>query len=92
MPALLTPEIISLIAQLAIKYVPDVAIAFANLFKPGKTIDDAIAALELAKTKTAEQYLADAKAAYAAQLAAAAAAGGTTTTTTVVTAPTVPAP
>lgn len=58
---------ISLIAGLAIKYGPDVAMAFAKMFKGGATIDDAIAALELAKTKTAEQYLAEAKAALAAQ-------------------------
>lgn len=60
-------EMISLIAGLAIKYGPDVAMAFAKMFKGGATIDDAIAALELAKTKTAEQYLAEAKAALAAQ-------------------------
>ena len=47
--------------QLAIQYGPDVALAFAKLFKTGSTIDDAIAALELAKTKTAEQYLTEAK-------------------------------
>ena len=62
-------EIISLLAGLAIKYGPDVAMAFAKMFKGGATIDDAIAALEIAKTKTAEQYLAEAKAALLAQQA-----------------------
>ncbi len=56
-------ETIALIIQLALKYGPEVAMAFAKLFKGGSTIDEAIAALELAKTKTAEQYLAEAKAA-----------------------------
>ena len=69
MPAVLTPEVISLLAQLLLKYGPDVAQAFAGLFKGGKTVDDAIAALEVAKTKTAEQYLANAKAALAASAA-----------------------
>lgn len=48
--------IITLITVL-IKYGPDVALAFAKLTKSGATIDDAIAALELAKTKTAQDYL-----------------------------------
>jgi hypothetical protein len=48
--------IIALI-QAAIKYGPDTAIALAKLFKTGVSIDDAIAALELAKTKTAQDYL-----------------------------------
>jgi len=56
-------EIVTLLAGLAIKYGPDVALAFGKMFKGGATIDDAIAALELAKTKTSEQYLAEAKAA-----------------------------
>jgi hypothetical protein len=60
-------ELISQLAGLLLKYGPDVALAFAKMFKGGATIDDAIAALELAKTKTAEQYLAEAKAALAVQ-------------------------
>ena len=72
MPLALTPEIISLLLQAALKYGPEVAQAFAGLFKGGKTIDDAISALELAKTKTAEQYLAEAKAAWLAEQAASA--------------------
>lgn len=59
----LTPDIIVSLISLAIKYGPDVALAFANLFKSGVTIDQAIAALELAKTKTAQDYLNAAKAA-----------------------------
>jgi len=51
------------LAQILIKYGPDAALAIANLFKSGTTIDQAIAALELAKTKTAQQYLDEAKAA-----------------------------
>ncbi len=57
----MSTEVLSLIVGLAIKYGPDVAAAFAKLFKGGATIDDAIAALELAKTKTAAQYLEEAK-------------------------------
>lgn len=69
MPLLLTPEIITLLAQLALKYGPEIAEAFANLFKGGKTIDDAILALSIAKTKTAEQFLQEAKDALAASQA-----------------------
>ena len=67
---ILTTDLAILIAQLAIKYVPEVALAFAKLLKGGSSIDDAIAALELAKTKTAEQYLDEAKAALVAEQAA----------------------
>jgi len=63
----ITNELLQLIAGLAIKFGPDVAMAFAKMFKGGATIDEAIAALELAKTKTAEQYLAQAKAELLAQ-------------------------
>lgn len=46
----------------AVKYGLDAAIAIGKVMsKPTVTIDDAIAALELAKTKTAAQYLAEAK-------------------------------
>lgn len=47
----------------AVKFGIDAALAIATSFKPGATIDDAIAALQLAKTKTAQDYLAEAKAA-----------------------------
>jgi 4-hydroxy-L-threonine phosphate dehydrogenase PdxA len=57
----MSEEAIVIIAQLLIKYGPDVGTAFAKMFKGGATVDDAIAALELAKTKTAEQYLTEAK-------------------------------
>ena len=45
------------IAQFAIKFGVDAAIAIANGIKTGATIDDAISALELARTKTAQDYL-----------------------------------
>lgn len=44
----------------AIKYGPEAAIAIAKLIQNGATIDDAIAALEKASTKTAKDYLAEA--------------------------------
>ena len=53
----LTPTMWITIAQFAIKFGVDAAIAIANGIKTGATIDDAIAALELAKTKTAQDYL-----------------------------------
>jgi len=67
----LTSETIMLIAQLALKYTPEVAIAFARMFKGGATIDDAIAALEVAKTETAEQIRAEVRAELEAEKAAA---------------------
>ena len=45
------------IAQFAIKFGIDAAIAISNGIKSGATIDDAIAALELARTKSAQDYL-----------------------------------
>lgn len=51
------------LAEFAVKFGLDAAIAFAGSMKPGATVDDAIAALQLAKTKTAQQYLDEAKAA-----------------------------
>lgn len=48
------------LTQFAIKFGFDAAIAWAKAFK-GATIDDAIAALETAKTKTAADYIAEDK-------------------------------
>ena len=59
----MSEAVIIALIQVAIKYGPDAAIAIAKLFKTGATIDDAIAALEVAKTKTAQDYLNEAKAA-----------------------------
>lgn len=56
----MNPAIITLI-EFAIKFGIDAAISLAGALKSGATIDDAIAALELAKTKTAQQYLDEAK-------------------------------
>lgn len=49
----MTPEFWAALLQYAIKFGIDAAIAIIK--NQGKTIDDAIAALEVAKTKTAEQ-------------------------------------
>lgn len=59
----LTPEVLASWLNFAVKFGIDAAIAIAGAFKTGATIDDAIAALQAAKTKTAAQYLAEAKAA-----------------------------
>lgn len=59
----LTPELTLALVQFATKFGLDAALAIAQMIKGGKTIDDAIAALELAKTKTFDQYIAEAKAA-----------------------------
>jgi len=48
--------IIALI-QFGIRFGLDAAIAIARAFKRDATIEDAVAALELAKTKTAQDYL-----------------------------------
>ena len=50
------------LSEFAIKFGLDAAIAWAQSLKQGATIDDAIAALQAAKTKTAQQYLDEAKA------------------------------
>jgi hypothetical protein len=50
------------LAEFAIKFGLDAAIEFAQSFKSQATIDDAIAALQRAKTKTAADYIAEAKA------------------------------
>lgn len=57
----MTPELWIALIQFGTKFGLDAALAIINGIKGGKTIDDAIAALELAKTKTAEQYLQEAK-------------------------------
>lgn len=59
----MTPEVLIALIQFAIKFGIDSAIAIAPLFKTGATIDDAINALQVAKTKTAQDYLNEAKAA-----------------------------
>lgn len=60
----MTPDLIVAILSFATKFGIDAAIAvIQNLNKPAATIDDAIAALQAAKTKTAQQYLDEAKAA-----------------------------
>lgn len=58
----LTPETINLIVQVLLAYGPEAAIAVANLFKSGATIDDAIAACHIAGQKTLQQYKDEAKA------------------------------
>ncbi len=57
----LTPEQLTALLNAAIKFGIDAALALVNMFKSGATIDDAIAALELAKTKTIQQYKDDDK-------------------------------
>lgn len=57
----MTPETLALI-QLLVKFGIDGAIAIMTSIKGAHTIDDAIAALEVAKTKTAQMYLDEAKA------------------------------
>lgn len=57
----MTPELWIALIQFGTKFGLDAALAIINGIKGGKTIDDAIAALELAKVKTAEQYLQEAK-------------------------------
>lgn len=59
----LTPELMLALIQFATKFGLDAALAIAQVVKGGKTIDDAIAALDAAKTKTAQDYLNDAAAA-----------------------------
>ena len=60
----MTPEIIVAILNFATKFGIDAAVAIIqNLNKPAASLDDAIAALQAAKTKTAQQYLDEAKAA-----------------------------
>lgn len=56
----MTPELAVALAQFAVKFGIDAAIAFAKGMQ-GATIDDAIKALEEAGTKTAQMYLDEAK-------------------------------
>lgn len=58
----LTPEIAVALINAAVNLGIDAALALAKMFK-GATIDDAINALQEAKTKTAQDYLNEAKAA-----------------------------
>ncbi len=53
----MTPELWLALIQWGTKFGLDSALAILNGIKGGKTIDDAINALELAKLKTAQQYL-----------------------------------
>lgn len=50
------------IMRFAVQFGIDAAIELAKAIKSGGNIDNAIAALESAKTKTAQQYLDEAKA------------------------------
>lgn len=58
----MSEQVLLRILDFALKFGIDAAIALAKSIKPGATIDDAIAALEMAKTKTAQDYLDEAKA------------------------------
>lgn len=58
----MSPELWVVVIQFAIKFGIDATIAIMQGIKSGATIDDAIAALQTAKTKTAQQYLDEAKA------------------------------
>ena len=49
--------------QFATRFGLDAALAIAQNWKPKPSVDEAIAALEAAKTKTAADYIAEAKAA-----------------------------
>lgn len=52
----LTPDQLTLLLRAAVELSIDAALALAKLFKGGATIDEAIAALAEAKTKTAQQF------------------------------------
>lgn len=58
----MTPELWVSVFQFATKFGIDAAIAILKRVGTTSTIDDAIAALTEASTKTAQQYLAEAKA------------------------------
>ena len=53
----MNPALWPMILQFAIKFGLDAAISIVKGIGSAKTVDDAIAALELAKTKTAQDYL-----------------------------------
>ncbi len=57
----MTPALWIAVLEFATKFGMDAAIAILNGIKGGTTVDDAIAALEAAKLKTAQQYLDEAK-------------------------------
>ncbi len=57
----MSQELLIALLNFGVKFGIDAAIAMAKAFKTGATIDEAIAALELAKTKTAQDYLNEAK-------------------------------
>lgn len=59
----LTPEVLASWLNFAVKFGIDAALAIGAAFKTGATVDDAIAALQAAKTKTAVDYLKEAQAA-----------------------------
>lgn len=61
----MTTELMAALLQFGIKFGIDAALAIVQNLKGGITIDTAIAALEAAKTRTAQQYLDEAKAALA---------------------------
>lgn len=46
--------------ELGIKYAPDLIAEIVGLFKPGATIDDAIAALDAARMKSYDDYIKEA--------------------------------
>lgn len=56
----MSPELLIAILNFATKFGLEAAIEILKV-KPGTTIDEAIAALERAKTKTAQDYLDEAK-------------------------------
>lgn len=66
---ILTPELWIAILNFGTKFGIDAAMAIAQGIKGGKTIDDAITALDAAKSKTAADYLKEAQAAAAATAA-----------------------
>lgn len=53
----MSENLIIALLNFAVKFGVDAAIAIIKSLKSSATIDDAIAALEVAKTKTAQQYL-----------------------------------
>lgn len=60
----MSEALIIALLNFAVRFGIDAAIAFAKRAgQPAPTLDDVIAALEIAKTKTAQQFLDEAKAA-----------------------------
>ena len=58
----MSEQLLIAILNFAVKFSIDAALIVARGFRDGATIDQAIASLELAKTKTAQQYLDEAAA------------------------------